>query len=202
MKKIVLPILLLLPSLALAAPTGVVNGLHYNTASISFAFGEFDDYDVDFDGIEVAGSILLNENVFLTARIASGETDTVLWTDGLNVYADPLELTDMNAGIGVRYALSPGVDLTGTVGVAYRKFELGPLSESDSGPMLRAGLRGMVASNIELSGGATYTDLHDDSGLTYDLAGTAYLGDRFAATAGVTLYEDVTLYSIGVRFNF
>jgi len=198
-KKLALSILLLLPALAFAAPTGVVNGLRYNNVELAYTFGEFDDLDgLDFDGIRLNGSWLLHERMFITGSYTSVESDTDLWTGG------KLEVSDLNIGLGVRYTLAPSVDLTGTVGLARQELEFLGASEDDTSLLLRVGLRAMLTPQLELSGGAAYTDLHDESGFTFDGNAAFYFAKQWAIVGGVTLYEaqDATFWNVGARFSF
>lgn len=206
MRKLALSaLLLLLPALALAAPTGVANGLRYNNVELAYTFGEFDDFDdLDFDGARLSGSWLLQENLFITGTYASAESDSALWEAGGFVFPGKLEVSELNVGLGIRHPLAPSVDLTGTVGLAWQELELAGASEDDTSLLLRIGLRAMLTPQLELSGGAAYTDLLDESGFTFDANAAFYFAEQWALVGGVTLYEamDGTFWNIGARYSF
>lgn len=205
MKKLALSIMLLLPALALAAPTGVVNGLHYNTVEFSYAAGDVDAYpSLDFDGIMLRGSVLISENTFVTGSLMSVASDPAWWTDGAIVFPGKLEISDLTIGVGARFALQPSADLTATIGLISREIELAGASDDDAGLLLRVGLRGAVTPRLEVRAGIAYADLFDESVFVYDGQVAFQFAERWALVGGVQVFHDpdADFWHFGARYSF
>ena len=57
-----------------------------------------------------------------------------------------------------------------------------------------------MTDQFELTGGMGYTD-YDDSNVSFNVGGRYYFTDMFALGAGVDLDDDVTVWSMGVRWD-
>lgn len=207
MKKLALSLLLFVPMLALAAPTGVADtGIRYNNIGIQYMNVEFDDFDVDADGFGISGSYLINEHVFLLGEMSMLESDRFSVSDGFNTYSGTIEQDQFAIGLGARTAIAHNADLVGGAGLVRAEMEstgdFGGLDESDTGFILQAGLRVMTTSILELAATVSYIDIFDDSDTGISVSGALFLSDRAAATAGLTTNDDATGFSIGLRYSY
>lgn len=206
MKKLALSLLILIPSLTLAAPPGVTDtGLHYNNIDVQYVNVDFDGLDAD--GFALSGSYLFSESLFLIGAVSRIESDRFEDSpDGINNYYDTFKLTEITAGLGIRAPISRNVDVFGSAAVVHAEMEgtgeIYWLDESDTGFALQAGVRALVAPAIELEGSVTYLDVYDDTTTRLAVSGAFYFTPRLAATASIGTDDDSDRFGVGLRFSF
>lgn len=182
--------------IGLAASTVAFSAAANDDLSYSFIEGtyidsEFDDLNVDGDGLALEGSIELGDTAFIHAGFGSVDFDR------------GVDLDQRTIGFGAHTPLSDTVDLVGTIGYVDVEVDTPFGSIDDDGFSLGVGLRGKLSESFELEGGISYVDL-DDAGddTTFNLGGRYYVMEDLALGLGVGIGDDVTTWNVGVRLVF
>jgi hypothetical protein len=146
--------------------------------------------NVDGDGLGLRGSLLITDQIFLF-----GEYNAYDYDRGI-------DLTSYSLGAGLRWGLKPDLDLVADIGWVHAKLDRPFLPDiDDDGIGLGIGLRSRVHDAIEVQAGIRYLDL-DDSDTFLTLGGRYYLTDSVAVGLGLSLNDDDTGWSIGIRAEF
>jgi opacity protein-like surface antigen len=165
-------------------------GISYNIVEAGYARSEVFNI-AKGDTFTLNGSAEFGELLYGFAGLATSDYSGLDWEQ-------------LNAGIGVHWALSPNMDLS--TGLSWERAKLklsGVGSASDSGYGLGVGLRGRVGESVELSAAIKYIDLGggaDDT--TFSVGGRYYFTDTFAVGVDLSDNKDVTSYGITFRFDF
>lgn len=168
-------------------------GPRYTFAEVGYAHVEFDRFnEADGDQFGLGGSLALTDMLHVFGSYAQGQVE------GSNF--PNIDTTSANAGLGVNFAVSPTIDLVGRAAVVYAKAELNNFDEDDTGLGLNAGVRAMIAPQLELNGGVSYVDFGDDSDDTALEVGAVYsFTDMFAVTANGSFGDEATAIGVGAR---
>ncbi len=115
-----------------------------------------------------------------------------------------VKLKGFELGAGMRWDLTPTLDLIGTVFYLDSKADVpGFRSINDSGLGLGASVRAWVAPQLELDGGLKHENFDKAGGQTSLLAGARYyFTPQFAAGADVGFSSDITTFRLGARYVF
>ncbi|MGB7214937.1 MAG: outer membrane beta-barrel protein [Gammaproteobacteria bacterium] len=165
----------------------------YTFVEVQYVDTELDTgpFDVDGDGLELRGSLLLTDQVFLQARYNSLD------------YGQGIDVTSYAVGAGVRFGLKPELDLTADLSWVSSELDRPVLPDiDDDGFELGVGLRARVHDAIEAEAGIRHIDLDDDSDTYLTLGGRYYFTKNVAAGLGLTLNDDSTGWSVGLRAQF
>lgn len=174
----------LAPALAQAAAEP-----RYTYAEIGYVNADYDDIDVDGDGLALGGSYALHRNVHLLAEYQDIDLDG-------NADASALSL-----GAGVNFPLRKGMDFIGRLRWIDAEVDVGPYSDDEDGYSLEAGLRTMINPQLELDGSLKYTDIEDDD--TSFVLGALYeFTPVFALGGDIELSDDYTAFFLKVRAYF
>lgn len=147
--------------------------------------------NVDGDGLGVRGSFAITDRVFLLGDYTSQDLD-------YNIDFDQLEV-----GVGGHMPLADALDVVGSVSYLYTDVDVGPGDTDDNAIGLGLGLRGQLTDRLEIEGGVQYADvnvLRDD--LLVSFGGRYYVTPQFALGAGVEAGDDMSMWNMGVRYEF
>ena len=184
---------ILFAAVLFAAPgIGAAEDFSYDYLNIGYGVIEFDDFDVDGDGIGIDGSLAIADNYHLFAMYEMGDFDF------------DVESTAYNFGIGYNTSVSEAVDLVARLSYEYVEVDA-PLISSvdDNGFGLSAGLRFAATEKLELNGGLEYIDLSDSGDDTgFNAAALYNFNDMFSVTVRGDWTGDVSTYTFGGRFYF
>jgi hypothetical protein len=124
---------------------------------------------------------------------------------GYSENAGDLDETNISAGVGYIWMLSPSIDLTTAANYESLKFDAGGTDIKESGFGLSVGMRAMVTDKLELNGAVKYTDMElDDLGASISGWATS-VGGRYYFTpqlsGGLDLVSD-KFYAGYSQINF
>ncbi len=163
----------------------------YTFVEAGYISADFDavGIDLDGDGFGIKGSFAINDDYHLFAEYSSLGFDF------------SIDLNRLAVGAGLHFDLSPTIDFVGTIAYLDYEFDSGFGSISEDGYGIGVGLRGAMQSNFEWEAGVDYSDV-GGSDISFRLDGRYYFTDTVAVGAGVSVDDDVNIYSIGVRMEF
>jgi len=144
---------------------------------------------VDGDGFGINGSFEIAENYFLFAEYSSLGFDF------------SVDLNQLAVGVGGHWPISSTLDFVGTLSYEDAEVDSGFGSISEDGFGIGVGLRGALARNFQWEAGIDYSDL-GDSDISFGVDGRYYFTQSFAIGGGVDIDDDVTVFSLGARFEF
>ena len=180
-------------ALCFMAPAFGDEGFSYSFVELGYTSTEFDDFDVDGDGLGLRGSIEFTDMFHGFASYSDLDFDADVGT------------TEMEIGAGLAYPVSPNVDLVGTVSYLNLDVDLPqPFADvDDSAIALGGGLRGRVGEQLELSGGLKYAEFDEGGNDTvFNVGARYYFTKIFALGADIGFNEDGTSWVLGGRFDF
>ena len=177
----------------LGSTSVLAEDLNYNYVQATYLDTEIDNraFDVDGDGLAVSGSVELGDTMFLTAGYAAQEFDF------------GVDLDQWAIGLGGHLPISDSVDFVGSISYVDAEVDTRFGGTDADGYGASIGIRARVAANVELEGGINYVDL-DEAGddTSFGVGGRYYFTEAFALGAGIELSDDVTGWSVGVRYEF
>lgn len=167
------------------------DGPRYTYIQAGYQAIEFDDLDVDGDGFGLTGSLAVTDRVYLKASYGTYDLDF------------GVDATEYELGVGASLPMSDVFHLIGEIGYAAAEVEANGFDADDDGYALAGGFRWMAMPQLELGATLNYVDL-DDSGDDTGLSAHALYNftEAFAVGAGIDLGDDVTGYSIALRYDF
>ncbi len=183
--------ILLIALLAFASAAGA-QGFDYNYVTLGYSQVDFDDVNIDGDGIELAGSFAINEDFHAFGSYGQADLD------------GGIDASELSIGLGYNHSLSPAVDFVGSVSYEYVEIDVAGLgSVDDNGFGLGIGLRFHPADKIEVDAGIQYVDLSDSGSDTGFGAGFQYyITDAITIGVSAEWADDVSRYGLGGRFYF
>ncbi len=186
LKKLCAAAVLALPLTALA------EGLSYKFVEADYVTVDADGGG-EADGFAFGGSYLFTPQVYATAGYSS------LSPDG----ASNVDFTTFSAALGLRHPLTSTLDANFEAGFVAAEIDAGSFgSEDDTGYSLAAGLRAMVASQLELNGGVNYVNVFDESETSVGVGAVYSFTRQFAAVVGADFGDEATGFNVGARFMF
>lgn len=169
------------------APAAAMAEMSYNRIEVSLVDADYDDTDVDGDGIELAASYLINDQIFIHGRWVEEDLD-------FDVDGSFFEL-----GVGLRKAIQDDLDFVGTL--SYIDIEIG--SGDDDGLALAGGVRAQLSDNVQAEAMVryiNYDDLDSDTGIV--LTGRYYFNETMAISVGLDFGDLADNLRVGFRLEF
>jgi hypothetical protein len=151
---------------------------------------DYDDIDVDGDGLFLGGSYALHKNVHLLAEYQDADLDG-------DADANALLL-----GVGANLPLRPGLDFVGRLRWINQEIEYGNQSNDEDGYGLEAGIRAMINPQLELDGSIKYVDIDDEDDTSFVIGGLYELTSSFALGGDIELSDDYTAFFLKARYYF
>lgn len=172
--------------------TAGAQGFDYNFLQLNYGTIDFDDINVDGDGLGIAGSFEINPDWHVFAEYQGADLDF------------GVDLTTFGAGIGYNTEMSPTVDMFARFSYEYIEFDASGVSGADdNGFGFGVGLRFAATDEIELNAGIDYVDYSDGGDDTaLSLGGLYEISDAFSLGLSGSWSDDVSSYTIGGRFYF
>lgn len=186
----------LLPALALPFTAQAQSSGDRSRASpFSYTYAElrYVDYDTDgggsLDGLRLGGSLQFQPQLF-------GVGALTMLSDG------PVDYETIDLGIGFRTALQSNVDFVAIGGLIFAEVD-GPFgSNDDSGISLTGGVRGMMSPQFELGGYIGYVDVGSDGDIGLTGEALFHVNRQATLLASLGFSDDVTILTLGGRWNF
>lgn len=140
-------------------------------------------------GIRIAGSMPLQQNLFVTGGLTVADTDP--------------EITQIDPTLGWRHPLTSRIDFVALGSLLWTKIDCDACEDDDDlGFGLAGGVRSKVAPQIELGGYVGYEDTFDDSTIELTGEGLYSLNHQLQLVGGLSLSSDFTILQLGARWNF
>lgn len=164
----------------------------YSFVEVSWGQIEFDELDVDGDGIGIGGSMAISDSFHVFGGYQTGDMDF------------DVDINRLEAGLGFNTPLSDAVDLTASVSYVSIEAEAGGLSADENGYGLGVGLRAMASPALEVGGGISYKDYGDsfDAETEFNGGFLYHFSEAFSVGLAGEWGEDFTMYSVNGRFSF
>jgi len=160
--------------------------------SYDYIFASLAITELDSGGLEAGGSFTVAPNI----HVYGGYQD---WELSENVDRSILQI-----GGAYHWDIATNLDLL--VGAAIAKSELdfrGPAEIDDEGLILKAGIRGWITNDLELSGELLLDDsLRSSMDSVIEVGGQYHTSPQFSIGGRVRVDEDETTLFIGGRFYF
>ncbi len=183
----ILSFALTLPLIAVAQPSNIHRSVvSYDHAGLQYVYQHLDDYDCDQDGLTLYGSKHIDGGWFGQGRV----TD-VGGNDGCGS-------TTVRVDAGYRMKFNYSFHFYATLGVERTDPDSGA---DDTGAVAAAGLRGMLAPQLEGKAELAHHTIYDgETALNLNL--TYWPLQRFGATFDSSLSADSYSLAAGVRMRF
>ncbi|HET6628668.1 MAG TPA: outer membrane beta-barrel protein [Woeseiaceae bacterium] len=166
-------------------------GFDYSFIEGSYGQVQFDDLDVDGDGLSIGGSYAVSDNFHVFGGYETGDFDF------------GVDLNTMQAGVGYNMPVSDAVDVVASLAYVNMEVEAAGLgSVDDNGYEMGVGLRAMASPQFELSGEISYLDLGDGSDTGFGAGFLYHFSESFAAGLSGDWNEDFSTYALNGRFSF
>ena len=185
----------LLPALSEAQETATArpseSQFNYSYVELGYDETDFDagPFDVDGDGLTLAGSFEINDDWHVYASYGAldldGGADVDTWT----------------LGAGYVFPLKEDMDIYGRVLYIDTSVDTNFGGADDDGLGLQARLRARVTEEFELEGGIQYVDVRDTDTSLQALARYNFT-EEFSAAIGITFAGDTDGIGISARYSF
>jgi len=185
----------LLPALSEAQETATTRPsqaqFNYSYVELSYDETDFDvgPFDVDGDGLTLAGSFEINDEWHVYASYGGldldGGSDVDTWT----------------LGAGYVFPLKEDMDIYGRVLYIDTSVDTGFAQADDDGLGLQVRLRARVTDEFEVEGGIQYVDV-SDTDTSLQASARYHFTDTFSAAIGLTFAGDTDGLGISARYSF
>ncbi len=159
---------------------------HAQSVSYNFAEARYLNSDGGGDGIEIAGSYLVDPEWVVMGQFSTQEFDNDF---DLDIYE-----------IGVGYLLPEinGYSLLASASFTHFNTDF----DDDNGVRLAFGARNMFTDRIEGRASINYVTAGGDNDLFFEVGGDYFFNPRLAAGAEIQLGSELDTVSIGVRWHY
>lgn len=169
-------------------------GPSWDFIELSYLEVDVDDTDFSPSGFGLSGSTLLTDDIFLFAGYADA-SESVFGTD--------VDISTTTLGLGYRFAVNDTSDFAVGLGYADAEACLGNFGcADDNGYAVLAIFATRIAENVELSFGAEYVDIGDESSTGTSITASYFFTDQFSLGLGWGTDDDVDTMSLNAKFHF
>lgn len=168
---------------------------------LEVSYQQLDDGVDELSGFGIAGTALLDENIFADVSYRSS-------SDSVNVYGDDydLEYNVLSAGIGYKHSISQTTDVFGVI--SYEDIEVAVkyngFSEDVSGDGYGAklGVRSMMSKQFELMGSIQYVKIEGENETGLELSALYHLNEEFSLGVAYETIGDLDTTSVKAVYFF
>jgi hypothetical protein len=164
---------------------------NYSYVELGYDETDFDlgPFDVDGDGLTLAGSFEINDEWHAYASYGSSDLDF------------GIDVDTWTLGAGYVFPLKEDVDLYGRVLYVDVSVDAGPAAADDDGLGLQFRIRTRVTDEFELEGGIQYVDV-SDSDTSLQASARYHFTEALSAAVGITFAGDTDGIGISARYSF
>jgi opacity protein-like surface antigen len=164
---------------------------NYTYVELGYDETDFDvgPFDVDGDGLTLAGSFEINDDWHVYASYGQADLDGGLDVDTWTI------------GAGYVFPLKEDIDIYGRVLYIDTSVDAGVLEADDDGLGLQARIRARVTDEFELEGGILYVDV-SDTDTSLQASARYHFNEAFSAAIGITFAGDTDGIGISARYSF
>lgn len=185
-----------LASVAACSSFAEGSGLSYTYIGLAYQTVEIDDEDGD--GYAIAGSVAINDSVFLLGQYSLTASDDE-FTDGTVI--DDIELTQFSFGIGVHEPISTKTDFVASLSYVDAEVDFANQSADGNGYQVSAGVRAKPSDILEFGASINYADIEDEGEVGYSLSARIFAAPKISFGLGYGSADDVDAVSLDVRFD-
>ncbi|MEM8593742.1 MAG: porin family protein [Pseudomonadota bacterium] len=156
--------------------------------------------NTNLNGVSVKATTMLDQNAFLTGEFTTNSDDE----DNDSGAEKSLDYNTLSAGIGYRIPLTGQADLYSTASVMH--YDIDSLNgavendRSDTGYGLNAGVKGILAPNVEVGVQFNFVDIGDYSDRGHELSAMYHFSNQLSA--GATYESSDNIEQIGLSGIF
>ena len=189
-----------------------VDAPQWDQASLSYVSADLGE-GVDLSGLAIAGTKLINENVFLFGRFE-------LTNDNVSVDGDKYraELSRLSAGAGYRLSVTESTDLFGKASFEHYSTETSvkyngakiDVENSYTGFGVEVGVRSFVVENLELGATIGFINMRsdddeedeNDSDTALNLMADYHFNDKFSLGVAHSKFDDADFTELKGTLSF
>jgi len=164
-----------------------------HAADFNYSYGQLGYETGDFEGLVLTGSFEVNKDIFVIARYADTTNDDL----GFDV-----DYSELSVGAGYHMPVNKDMDAVFTISLVDGEADaviLGvPVSDSDTGILLTAGVRFNLNESVELAGGAIYNSIFDGD---FGIQGEARYNINKTMSAGLNFTSSDFIDGLGLNFR-
>lgn len=176
-------------------------GPKWDVVEAGYVQADLDADDSSPSGFGAAVLKSLGDNFYLTGRYRDVSEEEKI----SNIRVD-IELSQLSAGIGYKYAITNTTDIFAQVTFENLEATASAQGQSDSndenGFGAAVGVRSMVVEQLEVSAQIGYIDIDDDSETAFGASAYYYVTDDVALGATYELWDGVDFMGLNLRYAF
>jgi opacity protein-like surface antigen len=164
---------------------------NYSYVEISYDETDFDfgPFNIDGDGLTLAGSFEINDEWHAYASYGNADLDF------------GIDLDTWTLGAGYAFPLNQDTDLYGRVLYIDINADAGPAAADEDGLGFQFRIRSRITEEFEAEGGIQYTDVVDGDTSLQAFA-RYYFTETFSAALGLTFAGDTDSIGVSARYSF
>ncbi len=164
-----------------------------HAADFNYSYGQLGYETGDFEGLALTGSYEVNKDIFIIGRYVDATNDDF----GVDV-----DYSELSIGAGYHMPVNKDMDAVFTVSLVDAEADtviLGtPVSASDTGVLLTAGVRFNLNESVELAGGAFYNSAFD---IDFGVQGEVRYNINKTMSAGLNFTSSDAIDGLGLNFR-
>lgn len=157
--------------------------------NVEVGYTNFDMDGIDMDGFELKGSKELSDNFYVKA-------DYSLVTES------GVDLSLTKIGVGFKNDFSNSSTFFSEVGYARADADSDFGGLDEDGFEISAGIRSMLSNELEVKVAVEYLDIDGEDMTSFVVGGAYNFTKNIAAYADYSYESDLSVYAVGLRYNF
>jgi hypothetical protein len=182
-------------SIALS-PAALAADFSYSYVEAGIALLDIDGEDGK--GFALGGSAEVGENVAVFASYATATSDDEYLFNG-NI--DEIEVSGYTIGLSFHTPVSDTTDFVGSIGFGNSEAEFAGATADADTKSLTAGVRSMVSSSLELSGGLVHVRGEGESDTGFGVAARTGINENLSAIFSFESFDDVDVIGLSLRVD-
>jgi hypothetical protein len=172
-------------------------------ADFSYSYVEAGVSLIDLDGIDAkgvgfGGSAEVSENIAVFAGYAIASTDDEFVLNGVQ---DDFELSGYTLGVRFHTPVSDTTDFVGSFSFGNSEVEFGGETADGDSKSLTAGVRSLVSSSLELSGGLVHVRGEGESDTGFGIGARTVISEDLSALFSFSAIGDVDTIGFALRVD-